>query len=371
MTDHKLNPVALDPWAASSLLQKAIRRGETGLAMMAARALYRYRGKAIWSRFLTIALEDVGIGSPNLVGEVAGLAYDANLRSILGSDVELIDYLCRKLADAPKDRSSDYLYSIAVRHRDSGRFWPELASLPLHQRIEVAADPDQPLPRRAVATLLAVTRDGLGAQILKGGVVREFLSAFDGQCRPALMDAVRAYASRGGHPFGLMLPILWSELSATHVETSVQADEVPTTAFVGGIPLYTFDTHTAVGKRAITIFAQQNPAMVQVLKQVPADHRRGVALIAAFYADAVPISRRFLWGESEELERLGFEADMILAGCPVEALFPVLDCVRANLSDLNRTRRAALGHDHDERNMQSIAQAAERSGGSQPWSSTS
>lgn len=342
MTDKQLRLPSLDPWAASSLLQKAIRRSEAELAVAAARVFYFHRGKAIWRRFLTIALEDVGIGSPNLVGEVAGLAYDIDLRSILGSDVELIDDLCRKLAEAPKDRSTDYLYSIARSHPDSRSEWLELANLPLHRRVEVAAGTNQPLPRRAVAALLTLTKDGLGAEIQKGGLVREFLSAFDSQCSPMLLDAVGAYASRGGHPFGLMLPILWSELSTNSAETSVRTEKVPGTAFIDGIPLYTFDMHTAVGKRAITKFAQVNPEIIQVLEPVPVGCRRQVALMAAFYADAVPISRRFLWEQTYKLEQLGSEADMALAGCYGQAQSGVLQCVSANLADLDQKRSEQL-----------------------------
>lgn len=287
--------IKLDPWAASSLLQKAIRRGEAELAISAAHELYRHRGKAIWSRLMTIALEDVGIAKPDLLEELAGLAFDANLRAVLGSDIELIEDLCRKLASAPKDRSSDYLYSVATRLPDNRVHWDELSKLSFRQRLEVAADVDQPMEQRAVAALLATTKNGEGQQTLKGSVLREFIAAFEGRCHPFLLNAVSAYASRGGHPFSLMLPILWSELSASEGGTSVHAEEVPQTEFVNGIPLYTFDKHTAVGKKAITTFAEENADMRHLLTEVATHCRREVAFMAAFYADAVPVARRFLW----------------------------------------------------------------------------
>ena len=52
----------IDPYVASSLLQKAIRRGDASLAERAALTLHRLRGQGIWRRFLVIAFEDVGIG---------------------------------------------------------------------------------------------------------------------------------------------------------------------------------------------------------------------------------------------------------------------------------------------------------------------
>jgi hypothetical protein len=56
-------PPAVDPWVASSLLQKAIRRGDADLAERAAITLHRLRGRSIWRRFLVIAFEDIGVAS--------------------------------------------------------------------------------------------------------------------------------------------------------------------------------------------------------------------------------------------------------------------------------------------------------------------
>ena len=58
-----LLPLPIDPWLASSLLQKAIRRGEADVAARAALTLFRLRRAAIWRRFMVIAFEDVGAAS--------------------------------------------------------------------------------------------------------------------------------------------------------------------------------------------------------------------------------------------------------------------------------------------------------------------
>src|SRR5690242_5959075 len=112
MSESPFHPsVKLDPWVASSLLQKGIRRGETELAQYAARFLHQYRGVAIWNRLLTIAVEDIGIADLDLLLEVTRLGTDKALRSVLASDAELIQDVVVKLAAAPKDRSADYLHS--------------------------------------------------------------------------------------------------------------------------------------------------------------------------------------------------------------------------------------------------------------------
>lgn len=342
MTNYTPFPTTLDPWAASSLLQKAIRRSEAELAIVAARALYGYRGKAIWKRLLTIAVEDVGIANPDLLWEVARLGGDTELRFMLGTDIEVIEDLCRKLAESAKDRSADYLSCSAVRLPECGAHREWLAKVSWTKQLEIVTDRDQPTLRRAVAALQAVTRDGFGNETIKGAPLREFLAMFQQTVPRPLLDAVSAYSARGGHPFSLMLPILWCELAAPGAVTQSINETVPEAKCASGIPLYTFDKHTASGKRAINHFAQANPNMVRVLEPVPLARRGEVALMAAFYADATPIAHRFVWSQSYELERMGRAADMGWAGCPASSVTAVLDCVRDNLADLDRFRMKAF-----------------------------
>lgn len=56
-------PLPVDPFVASSLLQKAIRRGDADLAERAAITLWRLRGAGIWRRLMVIGNEDIGIAS--------------------------------------------------------------------------------------------------------------------------------------------------------------------------------------------------------------------------------------------------------------------------------------------------------------------
>ena len=102
-------PIAADPWVVSSLLQKSIRRGETEIAQRAAFTLFKLRGSAIWRRFMVIAFEDVGIGSVDAVTMTVAAGSDAAWRKECGGDLRVAAYLAGLLADAPKDRSADYL----------------------------------------------------------------------------------------------------------------------------------------------------------------------------------------------------------------------------------------------------------------------
>lgn len=340
MSETPSNQLKLDPWAASSLLQKAIRRGEVELAQHAAHAFYRYRGALIFRRLTTIAVEDIGIADVGLVQEVARFAADKVLRSILGSDAELIDELCLKMSAAPKDRSADYLWSAATLLETARGERAQLQLLPTDQLIEIAVN-EGPLIRRASAALLACTIEGKADPILLTNKVDMLLDALPTKSS-ALADAVQQLAGIRAHPFCLLLPLIWSRFQRGGGEVEVVGDELPETESVGGVPLYTYDKHTALGKNAIATFARANRQVAAALQAwVPdASHRASVAEMAAFYCDAAPVKDRLDWASGRVLQFIGLRADILSVGCEFDGISPVLDAVGANLPHLNKLRRA-------------------------------
>jgi hypothetical protein len=112
-----LPPLAIDSWIASSLLQKAIRRGDADLAERAAITLHRLRGNGIWRRYLVIAFEDVSIASVDALIKTTAACTAPDWRaSVDGGDERVLCLLARLLAEAPKDRSPDHLISVAQSH---------------------------------------------------------------------------------------------------------------------------------------------------------------------------------------------------------------------------------------------------------------
>lgn len=67
-------PLRISPWVAMSLMQKAIRRGRTDLALGAAATLLEGSPPRLWRRLCVTAYEDVGVGDFETVALVtAGL----------------------------------------------------------------------------------------------------------------------------------------------------------------------------------------------------------------------------------------------------------------------------------------------------------
>lgn len=101
-------PLTCDRWIASSILQKSIRRNEITMARRAALALHNIDQAGVWRRLMAIVLEDVGAADIGLVMETVAAATSPNWRSRQGDDRVLTE-LVGRLAQAPKDRSADYL----------------------------------------------------------------------------------------------------------------------------------------------------------------------------------------------------------------------------------------------------------------------
>jgi len=121
--------------------------------------------------------------------------------------------------------------------------------------------------------------------------------------------------------------------------TGIRNDSVPETKTIAGVPLYAFDKHTRIGKRAIELLLHENkPFRDCIVRFLANGSPRKAAEIAAFYADAAPLVRRLDWAQSDALERLGIEADFIAAGLRLEGIDPVRDAMKTALDQLNAIR---------------------------------
>jgi hypothetical protein len=285
----------------------------------------------------------VGIADMTLVQDVVRIGTDKSLQSVLGSDAELIDDLCSRMASAPKDRSADYLICATTKLETALADRAELKNEPVETLIGIATDENAPLVRRGVAALLACGSAGDDQPVRQPTLVAQLLDAFPVKSLP-LDDAVLRLIQGRAHPFCLMLPLLWSRWWHSGAAPGVVEDELPSAEFVGDVPLYTYDFHTAAGKQAIARFVRENDAVAATLRAwVPERNCVNVAEIAAFYADAAPVARRLEWSDSNSLRSIGLNADMIGTGCPAGGVAPVLKAVRANLDHLNAMRRLAAG----------------------------
>lgn len=335
----------LDPWVASSLLQKAIRRGEVGLAVAAGLRLYQLRGAAIWSRLLIITVEDIGIASPDslsMVVQVAKLARKERKGDFIGVVARVIE----TLAVVPKCRGSDYLV-CAARHHPA--FEAELCVVgkqSIDQRITMAVDRSLPIVSRAIAAWYASGLNWDGESRVGDGDLPKLLAAFaDAGVPDAFLSDVAYACERTRHPIAIMLPVIWAvAYSPDNLMTPHMADlALPVSSAIRGIPSYTYDKHTSAGKASIGRFAIENGKVAAILnKYVPDFRAADAAAMAAFYVDAIPVKPQFVWQGSADLERLGREADFFKIGFPIDGIEELIEAVNDNLCQLNALRSRRL-----------------------------
>jgi hypothetical protein len=334
-------PIAADPWVISSLLQKSIRRGETTFAQRAAFTFFHLKGAAVWRRLMVIAFEDVGIGSVDALTTTVAAASASAWRKSHGGDLRLALYLAGRLAEAPKDRSADYLCD-ANDHPILADFWRAMENASLESKISYVRDQASDLPRRAAAALSALGVGWRGSISRGTGGLEALLTAFrELEVPEELVAATEIATARTREKITAMVPLIW--LAAQKSENRIGDCAVPHLLEAEDVPLYALDKHTRLGREAIWRFACENDSVRACLVRfVPASQRRSAAYIAVFYVDGAPVAKRLIWDQSEALEAFGIERDLLHAGVPAEGIQPLIDTMRANVGHLNQLRAQVL-----------------------------
>ena len=341
--DQVESPIhSADPWQASSLLQKAIRRGEYDIALQAAYRFHALRGSAIWRRLLIVAVEDIGIASIDAI-TFAALSCDAKWRGGSDKSLAVIASVVRCLTDAPKDRSTDYLICAARKHSAFEPLRCRVGSSSLDERVAMAANLRLPLVLRGIAAWYSSGIEVRGEQRIGTGNLRGLLDGFAKAGVPRDVLEITSLACRKTRePMCIMLPVLWMEvfMSTPLFTPYIENKKLPVCEYANGMPLYCFDKHTRIGKQAITHFSIQNAEVSDFFNHYIPDFRiRDAVAMAAFYVDAVPISRQLIWDGGEALKRLGTESDFEPCGAPLHAVSKFIKVVQKNLGHLNDLRR--------------------------------
>jgi hypothetical protein len=334
-------PIAADPWIISSLLQKSIRRGETKIAQRAAFTFVHLKGAAVWRRLMVIAFEDVGIGSVDALTKTVAAAGDSTWRKSHGGDLRLAVYLAGLLAQAPKDRSADYLCD-AKDHPMLADFWRAMEKVSWESKLSHVRDHASDLPTRAVAALSALGVGWRGSISRRTGGLDPLLTVFrELEVPEELVAATGIAAARTRERIIAMVPLIW--LAAQKGKNRIGDCAVPHLVEAEDVPLYALDKHTRLGREAIWRFACENDSVRACLVRfVPLSQRPSAAYVAAFYVDSAPVARRLMWDQSKALEAFGIERDLLHAGVPIQGIEPLLQVMRANLWHLNDLRAQVL-----------------------------
>jgi hypothetical protein len=304
-TIDPLKPLLCDRWVALSAMQKSIRRGDSLTAQRALRTLYQHDPSSTWRRLLIIACEDVGIGALGAVVMTAARSADAKALREMGRDEAAARATAQMLAEAPKDRSADLLFAIALHDPVLEIMRSKCRSVSVARRLEFVADPTLSLPERALAVWHSSGVESRGERRVGPGDLAALMGTYGDLGVPErLLEAVVVAIRRAREPFPLLLPLLW--LAAAGSESELLDSPLAPSGLINGVPLYALDRHTRLGRRAIRRFAQENAEIAQFLTKRGCDSGDDGALrMAVFYADGALTRPTLRWRHSAELTAAG------------------------------------------------------------------
>jgi hypothetical protein len=328
-----------EKWIASSALQKCIRRRAVELGQRAAITFHRLDPLGLWRRLISIAFEDIGAADIAALIETVTAATSAAWRTKVGEEKALA-YLVQRLAEAPKDRSADYLMSAARHHPSLAHMRQTCATSSIETRLNLLTDLTKSLPERAVAAWFLSGLDERYEKIVGRGDLRALEESYRALgASDQLCAATMAAARRTREPFNIMVPLVWLEIRRTGFST-VRDLPLPPSPVIDGLPLCALDEHTRAGKQAINRLVAEHAGLRACLQRFVRKPRwNSAAQHAAFYVDGSPVTPRLDWAQSVPLETLGTQADLASAEVPCEGVQPLLDAIRARLGRLNEIRR--------------------------------
>lgn len=107
-----------DRWVCASAMQKAVRRGQTNMAIKAGLSLLSLKPDQLWSRLAVTVQEDIGGANITLVGLVLWVEGKKVWRERNGGDARILACLLTMMCASPKSRLANDLLCIANYHID-------------------------------------------------------------------------------------------------------------------------------------------------------------------------------------------------------------------------------------------------------------
>lgn len=144
------DPLPTDSWIARSVMQKAIRRGMTVLALRAAAQLAILDKRALWRRLLVTALEDLGPGEVDTTARIVGAMRDHRWRGQMGGDWPVIAELITRACEGTRCQTANHLWNIAIHAPELAAAKSSFCEGDIADLVGTAADSTRLVPERAL-----------------------------------------------------------------------------------------------------------------------------------------------------------------------------------------------------------------------------
>ena len=242
-------PIVASPWVAMSMLQKAVRRGRTDLALSAAATLLQDAPDRLWRRLGGIAFEDVGLGCLNSAGLTVAALSAKRFRAAIGGEWAVASLVTQVLSEARKSRASDDLL-MALETLPQLEQTRKALACESNPRLRLIALTTDDLNTRALAVLFLVGTDRPGGKLppRRG----EPALAFDLLDELGVAPTTLAICRAGYRKTGEALPPLVAMLALENgLREGVLNDPMPRETMIGPVPNWALDMFTREGKLAL------------------------------------------------------------------------------------------------------------------------
>lgn len=329
-------PLAVSPWLAMSLMQKAIRRGDEEFALNGAATLFDLLPARFWHRCGIIAFEDVGIADLQTVGLVVASLSGKAFRAQLGGDWAVGSFLVKRMAQAAKCRAADDLITVAERHLKYDHARLGLTFSPLPHLIAVATG-DAHVAERALALWFGVGTSRCPSDYLRaraGTPAAMFDALRDKGFSLTSVEVAREGFRKTNQVLCPFLPLLES---AKKREPRGLADDVmPPQTMCGPLPSWALDMFSREGRRALKLFLMQDCQSAQwVRTHVPPPRRVDFIGNVVFAIESSLMKQRLRWLVGDELRRM---ATIECQGSFCPDATEIMELLRDDIPVLNEVR---------------------------------
>lgn len=323
---------------AKSALQKSIRRGAESLALESANYLLDLDSSNFWRRLVVIALEDVGLGSLDIVGQVVACAHRAKVRRQIADDWSIASYLVTAMCRSIKDRTTDELTVLAEYSPSLDHHRSRPACMPLHEVLDIinqrAVSPEE----LAIAAWYAIGTDRYRSHLLceRPGDPVAFWSILENAGSPqSLIEVCQVGLLRGRTILAALLPLVW--LLARDQPRAIAADDLTENRTVDGLPGWVFGGHTREGRRAINSYLKSDCQMSRWLQRhAPTASPAYVVSSLLFRVESGLVDRRLTWPTGDRLRQ---RTDTDVHGIDQELAGEALTILREELPLLDEARQ--------------------------------
>lgn len=337
---HDFPALDISPWAAMSLLQKAIRRGQDDWALRAASTLLTISPERLWRRLGVIAFEDIGIGDFDAISLTISGLKGKTLRAEIGGEWAVAAHLVSRMCRSVKCRAADDLTFVTEMHPTFEQVRLNLTFQPIPMLLDTACS-DRSMIERAVALWYAI-----GTSRCPSPALRERKGdpwpIMDALCERGYPDTVVEVCREGLRKTNCILApfvmLLWQEHQKA--DSHIVPDDVPVESIVGTVPGWCLDMHVREGKAALArLIDTQSETARWLSDTLPGNKRRKVLEIALFRVESQIVDRRVRWPLGDELRRM---ADLEAIGLEPDRMQELLDLLRTELPLLDDLRRQVI-----------------------------